>query len=77
MAEAIVKLGEPIVEGVVLTLSEEEAKLLMRFLGKTSIRTVEQLLPDMKEMQQYDVNRVLSNVFDAFANVIDYNYSEF
>lgn len=68
MAYAKVKMSEPVVEGVILTLTENEADLLMEFLGATNITVVKELLDWAGKDYQRDVNCALYEVFEALSS---------
>lgn len=69
MAKAKVKMSEPVVECVVLTLTPDESDLLMEFLGATSITVVEDLLDWIPKNKQRDVNHALYEIFDALLGI--------
>lgn len=70
MAKAEATFSEPVVLGVVLTLTTDEAYLLREFLGATQIGVVQELLPYISENKQNDVNNVLYNSYTALNGVL-------
>lgn len=70
MAKAIARYSEPVLEGVELTLTKDEAELLTEFLGATSIGVVEELLDWMTRNKQFSVNSVIYDVFIALNNTL-------
>jgi hypothetical protein len=74
MANAKGTFSSPILEGVTLTLSVHEAELLTRFLGKTQLGLVQDLMPYETDSYQKDVNNVLYETYEALNNVMELSY---
>jgi hypothetical protein len=70
MAEAKAKYSEPIIESVVLTLSPEEAKMMIQFLGKTNSNVVGDLLPDLDMVEVRQINGALYSVYAVLNNLM-------
>lgn len=70
MAEAKAKYSEPIIESVLLTLSPEEAKMMIQFLEKINSNIVGDLLPDFDMVEVRQVNGALYTVYAALNNLM-------
>lgn len=70
MAEAKAKYTEPIIESVILTLSPEEAKMMITVLEKMNENKVGEMLPDFDMVEVRQVNRALFNVYAALYNLM-------
>lgn len=70
MVTAEAKYSEPIIENVLLTLSPEEAKMMVHFLGKINTNVVGELLPDFDIVEVRQVNGALYTVYAALNNLM-------
>lgn len=70
MAEAKAKYSEPIIESVLLTLSPEEAKMMIHFLRKINTNIVGDLLPDFDMVEVRQVNGALYTVYAALNDLM-------
>lgn len=70
MAEAKAKYSEPIIESVLLTLSPEEAKMMIQFLEKINEVMVGDTLPEFDMVEVRQVNRTIHSVYAAIYNLM-------
>lgn len=73
--KAKVVLTVPTPTEYVITLSPREAELLVKFLGPTTIKLVESILPAVSEVTLQETNALLGNLFNVLLDAgieVDY-----
>ncbi len=76
MAEAKAVFSEPTLEGVVLTLTYDEATRVVKFLGKTQLCIVEDLMIDSSKETHRLVNDTLYEVYEALNAIVQLSWDE-
>lgn len=76
MAKAKATFSEPVVESVMLTLTLEETLNLTKFLGKTQIRVVEDLMPYSDKDVHIEINTTLYHVYQALNEIVQLPWNE-
>lgn len=74
MATAKGIYSEPVLNGVTLTLTLDQAEQLTKFLGKTQLLIVQDLLSYETETYQKNVNDTLYEVYEVLNSIIDIDY---
>lgn len=73
--KAKAKTNKPVADSFTLTMTPEEATLLVKFMGPTRLSTVQELLPNADPLTVQKVNDVLSDVYNVLIDAgVVYHY---